>query len=364
MKKKINLLLVSANFMPGSGVGIVEHGIRLYGGIQKYAKDINARPFSLFGDSFFYMINRKTRNLGPSKLKKNHNKIANPDIIHYLSPGAFMSSMLIRPLFNMKAKQIVTIHDLDMINKIPKIGIHNYTNKASSHGSMKTVNSFLNLMEKRGIALSLKKADHLLCVSENTKNDLIRTFGVPSDKISVIYNIVGSNFKKTAGKRDNKKIIIGHLSSYAYNKNAEVLVKAFKNVKSDKFELHLYGAKLPFDISDDKRIKYFGYADDVVKMYNSFDVFVFPSLWEGFGMPIMEAKKCMLPVITYKHGELPDIVKRNTLQFNDVNDLSKILEGRKWSKINLKAAYEDTKKCGEKYIINMTEKLYKKVLED
>ena len=124
------------------------------------------------------------------------------------------------------------------------------------------------------------------------------------------------------------------------------------------------GAKLPFEIADDKRIKYFGHATDTVKMYNSFDVFVFPSLWEGFGMPIMEAKRCKIPVITYKKGELPNIVKRNTLQFKNERDLVNILENMKWKKVDVNKAYKDTKKCEEKLVIKELEKMYKKVLEE
>ncbi len=99
-------------------------------------------------------------------------------------------------------------------------------------------------------------------------------------------------------------------------------------------------------------------------MYNSFNVFVFPSLWEGFGMPIMEAKRCRIPVITYKKGELPDIVKRNTLQFEDKSDLISIIENTKWKRIDTNMAYKDTKECEENVIIKKLEEMYKKVLEE
>ncbi len=362
--KKIKPLIVSVNFENGSGLGIVEHSIRLYRGIKKYSKNIDVEKLSLFSNSLFYMINKKTRNLSHKKLKKEKLVHTKPDIIHYASPGVFMSSLLIKPIFNYRAKQVVTIHDLDMINKIPKIGINKYTNSDLSKGSLKIINIFLHSMERRGLFLSIKNADHILCVSEETKKGLIRTFSIPPDKISVIYNVIGKEFKRLPKKNKSKKIIIGHLSSYAYNKNAGALIEAFKKVKSDNFELHLYGAKLPFDISDDKRIKYFGHAHNTTKMYNSFDVFAFPSRWEGFGMPVMEAKKCMVPVITYEKGELPEIVKRNTVQFKNVNDLTRILEKRAWKKVNLRAAYNDTKKCEERYVIKKIEEMYKEVMEE
>jgi len=367
MTDRMKVLLVSVSFAPRSGLGIIEHGILTYKGLKKYARDMDAMAYSLSSKKLFDMVNKTSRTVTlKSDLADSRTK-GKPDIIHYMSPGVFVSSLFLKPIFNIKAKQVVSIHDLDMFKKIPKIGIDNYINKAASKGYLslpvKAMNRFVHVMEKRGLVLAIKNADHLLCVSENTRRDLIN-LGVEPSKISVIYNIVGENFRKTRGKNREGKIVIGHLSSYAYNKNAEVLVKAFKKVKSEKFELHLYGAKLPFDISDDKRIKYFGHANDTVKMYNSFDVFVFPSLWEGFGMPIMEAKRCRIPVITYKKGELPDVVKRNTLQFKDERDLTSIRENMKWERIDTNKAYKDTEKCEEKVVIKELEKMYKKVLEE
>ncbi|MCL4362414.1 glycosyltransferase [Candidatus Parvarchaeota archaeon] len=365
MIDKIKVLLVSVSFAPKSGLGIIEHGILLYKGLKKYARDVDARAYSLSNKRLFDMVNKTNRKFTLDKDLADGWVKGKPDIIHYMSPGIFVSSLFLKPFLNIKSKQVVSIHDLDMFKKIPKIGIDNYVNKATSKGYMylpvTAMNRFAHVMEKRGMILAIKKADHILCVSENTRRDLIN-MGVEPYRISVIYNIVGNNFKRLEKPRKKDKIIIGHLSSYAYNKNAEMLIKAFKKVKSDKFELHLYGAKLPFDISDDKRIKYFGHATDTVKMYNSFDVFVFPSLWEGFGMPIMEAKRCKIPVITYKKGELPDIVKRNTLQFKNEKDLTKILENTKWKKVNVNRAYKDTKECEEKVIIKELEKMYRKVL--
>jgi len=363
MKKKIKLLLVSITFRRNSGLGIVEHGIRIANGIRKYGKNIAVTKYPLTNKIFDY-ANRNLRDYKVSKFKiiKIDRK---QDIIHYLSPGIFMSSLFLRPFIKRRAKQIVSIHDLDMIKKIPKIGVDKYANvdkyPIKTAMSLSLINHFTNFMEKNGFKLAIKKADHIIAVSENTKEDLIKKFRIPKNRISVIYNIIGNNFRPMK-KKNNGKIIIGHLSSYAYNKNAEIIVDAFKEIKSDRFELHLYGAKLPFKLPDDDRIKYFGHAHDIVKMYNSFDVFVFPSLWEGFGMPVMEAKRCKIPIITYEKGELPDIVKRNTLKFKNKKDLVDILKDMKWEKIDVNKAYKDTKECEEEVIIKKLEKVYKDVL--
>ncbi len=367
MDKKIKVLLVSVSFKSKSGIGIIEHGVRIRDNFRKYNKNVAIRTYNLTNSKLFYYVNKNFRGYTTKEEDEEEKSKIKPDIIHYMSPGIFLSSSFIKPFFNFKAKQIVTIHDLDMIKKIPKIGIKEYTNidkySIETAVPMSVIGRIAHFAEKTGLKLAVKKADHFICVSENTKKDLIRLFKIKEEKISVVYNIINKEFKHLP-KKKGEKIIIGHLSSYAYNKNAEMLVKAFKKVKSDKFELHLYGAKLPFDISDDKRIKYFGYADDLVKMYNSFDVFVFPSLWEGFGMPVMEAKRCKIPVITYKKGELPDIVKRNTLQFDNKEDLTRIIENKEWKKIDIEKAYKDTMECSEIKIIKQIEDVYKKVLEE
>lgn len=152
------------------------------------------------------------------------------------------------------------------------------------------------------------------------------------------------------------------MSGKFLNKYLE-MVSAFKRTKNPNLELRLYGANPPFKI-DDSRIHYFGHVKDkdLPRVLNSFDVFVFPSRWEGFGMPIMEAKKCMVPVITYKKGDLPSIVKAHTLQFKDEKDLTSILEKNKWKKIDTKAAYKDTRKTSPRYVAKQMNEIYHKIL--
>ncbi len=360
---RIKVLLVSVSFAQKSGLGVIEHGVRIYSGMKRYGKGIEPHVYNLTNSGLFNFINKKTREYKLEKGLKDRTVRLKPDIIHYMSPGIFLSSMALKPFFNPSSKQVVSIHDLDMIKKIPKIGVHKYTNSSSSI-PLRIINEFVHRAERRGFLLAVKKADRIICVSEMTRDGLVDMFNMDPEKISVIYNIVDGRFRRMRSRKPKEKVIIGHLSSYAYNKNAKVLVNAFRKVKSDRYELHLYGAKLPFDISKDSRIKYFGHAHDTVKMYNSFDVFVFPSKWEGFGMPIMEAKRCRIPVITYGKGELPDVVKRNTLQFGNREELTDILEKKKWEKVDVEKAYKDTKNCEEKVVIRQLKQAYRKVLEE
>ncbi len=367
--KKIKVLFVSATFKAGTGFGIMEHGIRLFESLKKYGKSIEPYKLSIPNSKLFDMFNKNIRISvkDSAKTKEEHQDetLAKPDIIHYISPDVFALDPIISHFLNKRAKKVISIHDLYTVNKIPKIGLTNYININGSGLFLRLkiyfITKLVHFFHKIGLKSAIRKADHFLCVSEPTRDDLIKIFKVPSSKISVVYNVVNDSFKPIKHKK-NGKIIVGHISSFDYNKNVDTLIKAFKMVDSDEFELHLYGARLPFDISDDKRIKYFGHVTDIMDAYRSFDVFAFPSRWEGFGMPAMEAKRCKIPVITYSKGELPDIVKRNTIQFKDEEDLARIIREKAWRKVNLEKAYKDSKQCTEKAIAGKLEKMYKDML--
>ena len=76
-----------------------------------------------------------------------------------------------------------------------------------------------------------------------------------------------------------------------------------------------------------------------METYNSFDVYLSTSIMEGFGLPIMKAKACKVPVLCYD-GNLIEIVKRNTLVWNE-NNIDEILKNRAWNKVNVENAYKD-----------------------
>lgn len=367
--KKIKVVFVSATFKAGTGFGIMEHGLRLFESLKKYGKSVEPYTLSIPSSRLFDLFNKNIRISGKNSVKTENKTgegpLPKPDIIHYVSPDIFALDPITSRILNRKAKKVISIHDLYTVNKIPKIGLTNYINIRGSGPFLRLkiyfITKAVHYFHKIGLKSAVRKADHFLCVSEPTRDDLIKIFKVPLDKTSVVYNVVNDSFKPIKHKKA-EKIIIGHISSFDYNKNVETLIKAFKMVKLDAFELHLYGARLPFDISDDKRIKYFGHVDNIMDAYRSFDVFAFPSRWEGFGMPAMEAKRCKIPVITYAKGELPDIVKRNTIQFKDEADLARIIKEKTWRKVNLEKAYKDSEECTEKAIAGKLEKIYKSLM--
>ncbi len=359
MGQHFGVRLVSMSFNEHTGVGIVEYGVRLL-------KSLKAKK----SDAKFYGVSLANGNLTntPKDLykKKPNEKIKNPDLSHYLDPGFVVKDALFFARFH-KDKYIVTVHDLDFLNRNYDSWkmLNQYTDPRTSLRMFVPFITwpFASALRWYGVKSMMKSTKRIVCVSEKTRDEIVRKFHIPQKMCPIVYPIISDEFEPIP-KKEHSKIIIGHISSYMPNKNVGSLIKAFKMTKSKNLELRLYGQPPPFRIDDDKRIKYKGFVSTrkLPSIFNSFDVFVFPSTWEGFGMPIMEAKKCKVPVITYKKGHITDIVKRHTLQFSHEEDLAKMLENQEWRGVDVEKAYNDVKKCSSDYVAKRMIKIYKEVL--
>lgn len=236
------------------------------------------------------------------------------------------------PLFY-KGKMIVTIHDLTHLI-FPEF----------------LPNKFAKYYAKFMIKKATKKAFKILTVSLNTKNDLIKMFKVNPDKIEVIYNGVGSEFViKEKNKIDylynkfnipNDKKILMYVGNLKPHKNLDRLLKAFAllNNKED-YRLILVGKAFDNQIDLDKIEKELNISnyiihtgmvtqDELVDLYNLADLFVFPSLYEGFGLPIIEALSCGTNVIASNVSSIPEVGGNVINYFNpyDIEDIKNKIE--------------------------------------
>lgn len=170
-------------------------------------------------------------------------------------------------------------------------------------------------------------ADHIVAVSENTKKDLIDILHVPQDKISVAYDGADQNLKpidKTVAKEyvkskyniKNYIFYIGYLTHP--QKNLLYLISEFKRFQQiyPDYQLVFAGPKgkdadmiLEFAKETGIPFSYLGKVPykDLAYLYSGCECFCFPSLYEGFGMPVLEAMKCGAPVITSDVSSLPEI---------------------------------------------------------
>lgn len=197
-------------------------------------------------------------------------------------------------------------------------------------------------------ALSARRASKIIVPSENTKRDIARIFNTPKDKIVVIYDAPDERFKPLNQELPEKvrekyvikgKFILAAVGTFIPRKNVCTLLFAYarlpRSLKAE-YQLVLIGNKRGsefkkcLDIIDkmnlNSRVVLTGYVsdDDVHALYNSADLFVFPSLHEGFGLPPLEAMACGVPVIASKRASMPEVVGNAGILINplDVNGLS------------------------------------------
>lgn len=215
------------------------------------------------------------------------------------------------PIFY-RGKMIVTIHDLTHL-VLPEF----------------LPNKFAYLYAKFMIWLAIKKANKVITVSQNTKNDILKMFKVNPDKIQVIYNGVGEEFEKKENQEleflcekfnipKNKKIIM-YVGNLKPHKNLERLLEAYSKIQDiDSTCLLLVGKAFSnYNVLEEKeknlkidnRVIHTGIVsqEELVYLYNLADLFVFPSLYEGFGLPILEALACGTPVICSNTSSMPEV---------------------------------------------------------
>lgn len=215
----------------------------------------------------------------------------------------------------LKQPFIVTVHDLARC-------CFNFDRESISEKIL------LNL-DKRYI----KRASHLIAVSESTKRDLINYLRIPEDRISVIYNGVDHNVFKPYEPylipchiRVHHKPYILCVGSERQRKNLGRLLKAFAQLKRDFPGLKLVkvgGPGRSQQLRDDtltalavsglelvRDVIFADYVSDLelAYYYSSAALLCYPSLYEGFGLPALEAMACGCPVVTANSSSLPEVV--------------------------------------------------------
>ncbi len=203
----------------------------------------------------------------------------------------------------------------------------------------------------RYIYPSLKKADKLIAISEFTKSELIKHLRIPEDKIAVVY--MGIDHREYRPMPSNDEIvnkyklpedmkIILCVGAEIPRKNLSTLIEAFGKLKKDYEGVKLVkvgnpqasGAreKLMKSINKlglEKEVIFTDFVteEDLPQIYNAADLYVYPSFYEGFGLPVLEAMACGVPVITSNASSLPEVAgdAAITVDPHDANTLAKAM---------------------------------------
>jgi len=177
-------------------------------------------------------------------------------------------------------------------------------------------------------------ADVIIAISENTKNDLIEIFNIPESKIRVVY--LASSLKtprkvKTIEALPKKYILF--VGSRSFYKNFERFIYAVSNLTHDSKEINIVCAGgNKFDKKEilmfiklgiEKQITQINVNDDLLfTLYHNALLFVFPSLYEGFGIPIIEAFSCGCPVACSNSSSFPEIALDGAVYFDPMDEQS------------------------------------------
>ncbi|MFN7851670.1 glycosyltransferase family 1 protein [Anabaena sp. AL09] len=175
-----------------------------------------------------------------------------------------------------------------------------------------------------------KQAEHIICISESTANDIIQFYQIPSHKITPIL-LAGdsSHFQFLNLPTRNYFLYVGRQDPY---KNLQRLITAFSALPHrNDYELWLAG---PYDqrysplleiqtqeLGISHLVKFLNYVsyDELPIIINQAIALVFPSLWEGFGLPVLEAMACGTPVITSNISSLPEVAGDAAILINPYN---------------------------------------------
>lgn len=179
-----------------------------------------------------------------------------------------------------------------------------------------------------------RKAKKIHCISSDTKKDLLKFFSTNA-KIKII----PVNCRKFYPIKKNKiRNIIGYLGTLTTRKRPEKFLEIAEEISNQKlsYEIIIWGEgeekiKLEKKYSYLK-LKGFAPEKDLNKIYNSFDFFVFPDVYTGLGLPIIEASMCGIPIFIYSDTKIPDEVKDLCIVCEDSEELIKKINSLKKNK--------------------------------
>lgn len=308
------------------GTGVATYTKLLVSALLKEAKEDR---FVLFGSS---LRNQKPmrdffKSFGKENVKKKF-YLFPPKLLEFLWNGVhvfpienligevdvFHSSDWLEPPTK-NAKKVTTVHDLTVFK---------YSETFSPRGGHDIVRN-----QKRKLFFTKRDGDKIIAVSETTKKDLMEILKIPERKIKVIYEAADPSFsprepEKIKEVRDKFKIKGEYLlcvGTREPRKNLERILSAFAEIVRANQDLSLvivgkygwgedkFSKGNPSAKEGMTNIKILGFVekDELAALYSGARAFVYPSLYEGFGLPVLEAMACGCPVITSNLGSMKEI---------------------------------------------------------
>lgn len=271
------------------------------------------------------------------------------------------------PLFTNK-KNIVTIHDISF-ETFPEY---------FSHKEL--------LINKYFVKKAAILAKGIITVSEFSKNDISNKYNIDPDKIYVTYLAANERYKIIKNTDRIRQVINNYNIKYKYilsvgnlqpRKNLDTLIKAFNKIKlNNKYKdlkLVIVGKLVNKNyfksINNNNDIIFTDYVpdNDLPYLYNGCEIFVYPSVFEGFGLPPLEAMKCGKVVIASNKSSIPEVVGDGGILFNPFNidelynKILNVLEDEDLKHYYENAAIRQAKKFSWENTAKKTIMIYKKL---
>ncbi|MED3552014.1 glycosyltransferase [Cytobacillus praedii] len=244
------------------------------------------------------------------------------DIFHITSPFDFIGNNHPKKRWFKNTRIVVTLFDL-----IPLLFPTMYLSETTARAYFETIEF-------------IKSCDLILAISETTKKDAVAHSNFDPSKIKVIMGGVDDNFK--VKKSLNLKLInskykivqpyIMFSGGVEYRKNLKRFLEAFSKLSiANQYQIVIFNYLSPQEIEQlnrlsneldiNRNIVLTGYVpiNDLIEIYNGADLFVFPSLYEGLGLPVLEAMACGVPVLTSNTSSLNEISGNAAYKVNPEN---------------------------------------------
>jgi glycosyltransferase involved in cell wall biosynthesis len=270
--------------------------------------------------------------LEPSPNYSIREQVHVPWVLHREKPDLFHAPHYVLPQL-VRCPSVVTIHDC--IHLMFPQYLPNRAAYAYARGTMWS---------------AARKAERILTVSEASKRDILHFFRVSPNKIDVVYNAIDERFwrvppdEEVARVRERYQLahrFVLYVGNIKPHKNLVRLIEAYDALRQtagfEDVKLLIIGdeiSKLPalrravHSHKLHKQVRFLGYLSDdtLAILYRLASVFVFPSLYEGFGLPPLEAMACGTPVVTSNVSSLPEVTG-DAAVLVDPTDVESIADG-------------------------------------
>ncbi len=261
----------------------------------------------------------------------------------------FTGDILFAGILTKKKKNIQTILDLYFL-----------------HNSTGLRRKILKLL---WLDLPIRRACYVTCISQATKEDILKLTDYDANRIFVIPIALGSVFKYEERNYNYNRPTLLQIGS-APNKNVERIIEAVAGLNveliilgkhEEKYEKMLLEYNINFNYISNLN------SEEMKELYKVVDILVFPSLLEGFGMPIIEAQAMGTLVLTSNISSMPEVAGDGALLVNpysveDIKDgIVKLIEDSSYRSILIENGFKNCKRFNSSEIANQYYELYKQV---